>query len=114
MVVRPGTQTDVAEVAMGYPGEVFALIGNVHLAFGAAKTIEQAEAAWDHFHVLEAYIERTWPDEPATMDTLRRLNSSLSTFTMHIRQRMPSPYNGWRGDLGLLRSRVSPKYDERG
>ncbi|MGM4980915.1 hypothetical protein [Rhizobium sp. 11_C7_N12_5] len=99
---------------MGYPDEVFALIDNVHSAFSNSKTIEQAEAAWDYFHVLEAYIERTWPYEPATMDTLRCLKSSLSTFTMHIRQRMPSPYNGWRGDLSSLRNRVSPKYDERG
>jgi len=99
---------------MGYPDEVFALIDKLHSAFSTAKTIEQAEAAWDYFHLLEAYIERTWPHESAMMDTLRRLKSGLSTFTMHIRQRMPSPYNGWRGDLSSLRSRVSPKYDERG
>ena len=99
---------------MGYPDEIFALIAKVQSAFGAAKTIERAEAAWDHFHVLEAYVERTWPHEPETMDTLRRLNSSLSTFTMHIRQGMPSPYNGWLDDLSSLRSRVSPKYDENG
>ncbi len=99
---------------MGYPDDVFALIDNLHSAFSAAKTIEQAEAAWDHFHVLEAYIERTWPHETATMDTLHCLKSSLSTFTMHIRQSMPSPYNSWRSDLGLLHNRVSPKYDERG
>ncbi|SCB41675.1 hypothetical protein GA0061103_5893 [Rhizobium multihospitium] len=114
MVVRSGTQTDVAKISMGYPDKVFALIDNVHSAFSAAKTIEQTEAAWDYFHVLEAYIERTWPHEPATMDTLRRLISSLSTFTMHVRQRMPSPYNGWRSDLGLLRSRVSPNVSENG
>ncbi|MGV1793822.1 hypothetical protein [Rhizobium sp. A37_96] len=94
---------------MGYPDEISGLIDNLHSAFSAAKTIEQAEAAWDHFHVLEEYIEGRCSHEPATMDALQRLKSSLSTFTMHIRQRMPSPYNGWRGNLGLLHSRVSPK-----
>ncbi len=99
---------------MGYPDEIFALIDNVQSAFGQARTIEEAEAAWDHFHLLEGYVERTWAHERPTMDSLRRLKSGLSTFTLHVRQRMPSPYNGWGVDLSSLRNQVSPKYDAKG
>lgn len=63
---------------MVYPDKILALIDNVQSAFSKARTIEQAEAARDHFHVLEGYIERTWPHERATIDTLRRLKSGLS------------------------------------
>jgi len=97
-----------------YPDDILALIENVQSAFGKAKTIEQAESAWDHFHLLEGYVKRTWPHEGATMDALRRLKSGLSTFTMHIREGMPSPYAGWSVDLTSLRSHVSPKYGKDG
>lgn len=99
---------------MGYPDEILSIIDNVRSAFGQAKTIEEAEAAWDHFHRLEGYVERTWPHERSTMDSLRRLKSGLSTFTLHVRQKMPSPYSGWSVELTALRSHVSPKYDAKG
>ncbi|MBB6299409.1 hypothetical protein [Rhizobium leucaenae] len=99
---------------MAYPNDILELIDNVQSAFGKAKTIEEAEAAWDHFHLLEGYVERTWPHERTTVDALRRLKSGLSTFTLHVRQKMPSPYSGWGVDLSSLRSHVSPKYDKDG
>lgn len=99
---------------MGYPNDILELIENVSASFGRAKTIEEAEAAWDHFHLLEGYIERTWPHERATIETCRRLKSGLSTYTMHIRQQMPSPYTGWTVYLSSLRGHVTPKYDASG
>ena len=99
---------------MGYPDDILGLIDNVQSAFGQLKTIEEAESAWDHFRLLEGYVERTWPHDRPTMDSLRRLKSGLSTFTLHIRQGMPSPYGGWQVELSALRSLVGPKYDKDG
>jgi hypothetical protein len=99
---------------MSYPDDIMELIDNVQSAFGKARSIEEAEAAWDHFHLLEGYVERVWPNERPTMDALRRLKSGLSTFTLHVRQEMPSPFSGWSVELTALRRLVGPRFDKDG
>lgn len=99
---------------MVYPDEIFALIDNVQSAFGKARTIEEAEAAWDHFYPLEGYIERTWPDDKATTGACRRLKLGLSQYTRDVREKMPSPSSGWSVELTALRSLVAPRYDKDG
>lgn len=89
-------------------------IAGLRQAVGASKTIEELEAAWDHFYLLESYVERTWPTERATIECCGRVKSGLSTYTRHVREGMPSPYGGWRVDLGALENKVRPQWGTDG
>lgn len=94
----------------GYPHDILALIDATSTAFREAKTIGDAEAAWDHFYRVEGYIEMTWPSDRELIETLRELKKHLSQFTLDVRRGYPSPFNGWSGTLSRLRSKVEGPY----
>lgn len=99
---------------MNYPDDILELIAKTRSGFGEAKTIEDVTAAWHHFHLVEGYVERTWPDDKHTMEALGRAKSGLSAYTRDVRESMPSPYHGWSADLFALERCVRPQYDKDG
>jgi hypothetical protein len=100
--------------ARGYPHDILALIDDTSKAFGSAKNIGDAEAAWDHFYRVEAYIESAWPADRSLLDVVRQLKRYLGEFTLDLRNGCPSPFNGWAGTIGRLRSMVDTQHGADG
>lgn len=98
----------------GYPHDILALVDEMSKAFGSAKNITDAEAAWDHFYRVEGYIESTWPTDRSLLEVLGQLNRYLSQFTSDLRNEYPSPLKGWAGTIGRLRSMVDTQYGADG
>lgn len=98
----------------GYPHDILELIDKTAEAFSAAKNIADAEAAWDHFYRVEGYIEMTWPTDRKMLEALAQLKRYLSQFTSDVRNGYPSPFSGWAGTLGRLRSLVDVQYGPDG
>lgn len=98
----------------GYPHDILALIDDMSKAFGSAKDIDDAEAAWDHFYRVEGYIESAWPTDSSMLEVLRQLKGYLSQFTSDLRNGYPSPFKGWAGTMGRLRSMVDTQHGADG
>lgn len=101
-------------MSTGYLNDIIDHIDNLNRGMNEAKTIEDIEKSWLHFDFLESHIKLTWPDDKRLNDTLCHLKSGLSQYTRDFRERLPSPYNGWRVQLTSLRSQVSPQFDNDG
>ena len=97
-----------------WPDDIYEHIDNLQKAVGEAKTIEELEAAWEHFNRIEGYVERSWPNDNSIIETCRRLKQGLGYYTRDVREGMPSPYSGWHVELSALRSSVGPKYGADG
>jgi len=97
-----------------YPNDILKHIDDLQKDIGAAKNISDVEKAWEHFYRIKGYVERTWPNDKATMESCRRLKSGLSQYTLDVREGMPSPCIGWHVELTALRRLVSPRYDKDG
>jgi len=92
-----------------WPDDIYEHIDNLREAVGAAKTIEELEAAWGHFYRIEGYVERSWPNDKDIIETCRQVKIGLGYYTRDVRENMPSPYIGWHPQLTALRSKVGPK-----
>lgn len=90
------------------------LLDNLNGEMREGRSIEEIEKAWHHFYMVRSYFERYHSVDKHIMETVRRLHDGLSTFTMHVRQHMPSPYEGFRVEISALRHYLDGGFGEDG
>lgn len=78
------------------------------------RPIEEIEDGWSHFYSIESDFEFYYGKDKYIMGILRQLGDGLSTFTMHVRENMPSPYTGFRVHLSTLQNYLDGGFDKDG
>jgi hypothetical protein len=91
-----------------------ALLDKLYDEMSEGRPIEEIEKAWTHFYSIESQCESYHRDDKLIMGAVEQLKSGLSTFTMHVRQGMPSPYTGFRVAISSLRDYLENDVDEDG
>ncbi|HEV7601987.1 MAG TPA: hypothetical protein VGO49_17255 [Bradyrhizobium sp.] len=91
-----------------------ALLDKLNDEMREGRPIEEIEKAWTYFYLIRSHCETYHQDDKLIMRAVEQLLSGLSTFTMHVRQGVPSPYTGFRVAISSLRDYLENDVDDDG